>query len=95
MHARCNVQVLLTQGVDHLASTDLVVEESLTLEYIPVVPVLIIFGLMHITSKHRARKGCQVFDKLCQIVPCFSDHLLESDEWQVIEMAELVCFCRS
>ena len=95
VHAMCNVQVLLTQGVDRLASMDLVAEESLTLEYIPVVPVSIIFGLIHIASKHRARKGCQVFDKLCWIIPCFSDCLLESDEWQVIEMAELVCFCHS
>ena len=91
VHAMCNVQVLLTQGVDRLASTEVVAEESLTLEYILVVLVSIISGLMHLPLKHRARRGRQVFDKLCRIVPRFSDRLLESEEWQVIEMAELVC----
>jgi len=91
----CNVQVLLTQGVDQLASIDLVAEESLTLEYVPVVqvPVLIISWLMHIP--HRIRRGCQIFDNLHWIIPCFSDRLLESEEWQVIEMAKLVCFVNS
>jgi hypothetical protein len=36
VHAMCNVQVLLTQGLECLASTEDVAEESLIYEYIPV-----------------------------------------------------------
>lgn len=50
VHAMCNVQVLLTQGVERLASTEVVAEESLTLEYIPVVLASIISGLMYTLS---------------------------------------------
>ena len=94
VHAMCNVQVLLTQGVEHLASTEVVAEESLTLEYILIILASIISRLMH-PPQRRARRGRQVFDKLCRIIPRFSDRLLESEEWQIIEMAELVYFCRS
>jgi hypothetical protein len=58
VHAMCNVQVLLTQGVDCLASTEVVAEESLTLEYIPVVLVSIISGLMYIyPSQTQGQEG--------------------------------------
>lgn len=50
VHTMCNVQVLLTQGVECLASTEVVAEESLTLEYIPVVLASIISGLMYTLS---------------------------------------------
>jgi hypothetical protein len=40
--------------------------------------------------KHRARKERQVFEKLCRIIPRLIERLLESEEAEIIEMAELV-----
>ena len=53
----CNVQVLLAQGVDRLASTEVVAEESLTLEYISVILVSIISGLMACLSQTQGQEG--------------------------------------
>lgn len=44
-------------------------------------------------SQHMARKELQVFDKLCQVIPRLIERLLESEEAEVIRMAELVCVC--
>ena len=57
VHAMCNVQVLLAQGVDRLASTEVVAEESLTLEYISVILVSIISGLMACLSQTQGQEG--------------------------------------
>jgi len=46
----CNVQVLFTQGIEHLSSTEVVAEESLTLEYILVVLVSVISGLIFLSN---------------------------------------------
>ena len=46
VHAMCNVQVLLTQGIDRLASMEVIAEESLTSEYILNFLVSIISELM-------------------------------------------------
>ena len=42
--------------------------------------------------KHRVRKERQVFEKLCRIIPRLIERLLESEEAEIIGMAELVCF---
>jgi len=49
VHTMCNVQVLFTQGIEHLSST-VVVEESVTLEYILVVLVSAISGLIFLSN---------------------------------------------
>ena len=50
VHAMCNVQVLFTQGIEHLSSTEVVAEESLTLEYILVVLASVVSGLISLSN---------------------------------------------
>ena len=83
VHAMCNVQALVTNGI--LCMGDDIPEEALTSEYVDSsVPVLTLPLL------YRCRAENHVFQRLLGMVPHLADRLMECSEEEVMGMADLV-----
>lgn len=92
VHAMCNVQALITNGLLRMAeweSDGEVQEETLTFEF---VLVLLFLFFAHVAlSNYRARKEHGVFQKLLRTVPRLTERLMEASDEESMMTADLVC----
>lgn len=85
----CSVQVLITNSLVLMAeSVGEVQEETLTFEFVSILGCSYFHS--HITHNYRARKEYLVFNKLLQMVPCLTEHLMEASDEESTMVADLV-----
>lgn len=90
VHAMCNVYALICNGIGHMGEEP-VPEESLTYELVLVFLFSTTSELMHVL-KRRDGKERRVFQQLLQTIPRLQDRLMESEQADLMVIAEFVCF---
>jgi hypothetical protein len=86
----CNVYALICNGIGHMGEEP-VPEESLTYELVLVFLFSTTSELMHVL-KRRDGKERRVFQQLLQTIPRLQDRLMESEQADLMVIAEFVCF---
>jgi hypothetical protein len=89
VHALCNVQALLTNGLLRIGELAGEPEESFTHECVNSYMICDCTS-PHPSTRHRQRREHRVFETLLQIVPGLEDRLLAGDEEGVVHIAEMV-----
>ena len=77
VHTMCSVQALIMNSLVLMAESDREVqEETLTFEFVSILGCSYFHS--RITHNYRAQKEYLVFNELLQMVPCFTEHLMEA-----------------
>lgn len=90
MHALCNVQALITNGLLRLGELADEPEESFTYEYVPFRIVYKSSLTFFKTLFGRQRREHRVFEALLQMIPGLEDRLMNGSEEDIVAVAELV-----
>jgi hypothetical protein len=88
VHAMCNVQALVTNGILRMGDDADVPEEMLTSEY---TPFHYNYSVTALTQQlmFRCRREGRVFQRLVRIVPHLADRLMECSTDEAMAMADL------
>ena len=85
----CNVRVLITNGLVRMAESEgEVQEETLTFEFVSILSCL--YFCSRTMLEYRARGEHRVFKKLMELVPRFTERLLEASDEESMMIADLV-----